>query len=547
MIAAMNVLLLKAWLSEQGPALIGARLRQVRQHDERTLLFDLEGEDGPCLLLLSVLEEYPALCIVAEEAGLPAGGALEGNFAKALNFHLAGSQLVGITQEGFDRSVVFTFTSRDIYGQETLRQLRHELVGRSSNAFLLTERGMVVSIMKRVRREQNRVRNVMTGKPLPPPPPLDKYIAQQGGVDGLADELAGLAGREGVEDAGSVATLFARRVAACDLKLWEALEPYLPVEHDLDTLYEFILQFQRGDYTARLFGIGQDGRSANDIASLGWRNARQKRGAYAKPPDVAQARLAVRLDQLHEQRAAAGHADELEQAALEMLRQAADLDASGEGPAQLGAWQQAHPDWAGQVALDRSVYDNAQNLIHYAQRLRRGIDKLDESIQATEEELARLESPRPQAARPKPGGGLGRGDEQRLNRYGVKYLRFRSSDGFEILCGLSDTSNDGLLRAFGSSRHLWLHARDFAGSHVIVLSAGRELPRRTIEEAAVVAAYYSQGKKDGEVEVSYLPLKQLKRVPGGKPGQVLKQSEKVLIVRPEAFEEIKSELQRREG
>ena len=62
---AMNVLLLKAWIAEQGPALIGSRLRQVRQYDERTLLLDLASEDGPRTLLLSVMEEYPALAVVS--------------------------------------------------------------------------------------------------------------------------------------------------------------------------------------------------------------------------------------------------------------------------------------------------------------------------------------------------------------------------------------------------------------------------------------------------------------------------------------------------
>jgi|GEM_PF-6420556 len=70
----MNVLLLKAWLSEQGPALIGARLRAVRQHDDRSLLLELAGEGGPRLLLLSVLEEYPALALVAGEQALPGAG-----------------------------------------------------------------------------------------------------------------------------------------------------------------------------------------------------------------------------------------------------------------------------------------------------------------------------------------------------------------------------------------------------------------------------------------------------------------------------------------
>ena len=71
----MNVLLLKAWLAEEGPGLIGARLRTVRQHDERSILLDLAGEQGETTLFLSVLEEFPALAVVTDESELPTGQA----------------------------------------------------------------------------------------------------------------------------------------------------------------------------------------------------------------------------------------------------------------------------------------------------------------------------------------------------------------------------------------------------------------------------------------------------------------------------------------
>ena len=147
--------------------------------------------------------------------------------------------------------MVFRFFTKDMYGKDTLKRLRHELAGRASNAFLLSDRDMVVSIMKRVRREQNRVRHVLTGKTLPPPPPLGKYIAAESGVEGLATELAGLAGEEGIEDMASMEHFFTKRVACCDTKLWPALEPLLPVSYDLETLQHFIGQLQNGEFTAR--------------------------------------------------------------------------------------------------------------------------------------------------------------------------------------------------------------------------------------------------------------------------------------------------------
>ena len=76
----------------------------------------------------------------------------------------------------------------------------------------------------------------------------------------------------------------------------------------------------------------------------------------------------------------------------------------------------------------------------------------------------------------------------------MKYLRYVTSNGIAILVGQSDRSNDELVRHYGSSRHLWLHVRDYPGSHVLLRTNGRDVPQRSLEEAAVIAGYYSQGR-----------------------------------------------------
>jgi len=533
----MNVLLLRAWLAEQGPGLIGARLRDVQQCDERSVVLELHGDEGVRLLLLSVLEEQPTLAVVDEMPEV--AGVLEGNFAKALRFHLAGYQLVSIVQEGFDRSVLFGWTTRDTYGQETQKTLRHELVGRASNAFLLSDRGMVVSIMKRVRREQNRVRQVITGKPLPPPPPLGKYVAAEHGPEGLTDELSAALGQEAAADQAGLEHLFVQRVAGVDVKLWPALEPLLPIEHDIDTLCQFIQQLQRGDFSAQLFGFGREGCSANDVALELWRQARSRR-RLSRPVGAAHTQLATTLDQLHEQRRLASRADEIESLALELLRGPAESAEPGEARLALSRWQEAHPEWAAQIRLDRSVQENGQHLLHYAQRLRRGLPKLDAAIADAQAELARAETA-PAASRPasRPAARAAMGARAKP---GARHLRFVSSDGMAIVCGVSDASNDALLRAYSASQHLWLHARDYPGSHVIVLCGGSPVPRGTLEEAALIAAYHSQGREEAELDVSFVPMKHIRRPKGGKPGQVLKVSEKVIRVKPGRFEELKGRL-----
>lgn len=51
------------------------------------------------------------------------------------------------------------------------------------------------------------------------------------------------------------------------------------------------------------------------------------------------------------------------------------------------------------------------------------------------------------------------------------------------------------------------------GSHVIVKTEGKELPDKTFEEAAALAAYYSKGRDLEKVEVDYVLKKRLKNLP----------------------------------
>src|SRR5437762_7109557 len=86
--------------------------------------------------------------------------------------------------------------------------------------------------------------------------------------------------------------------------------------------------------------------------------------------------------------------------------------------------------------------------------------------------------------------------------------RYRSADGFEILVGRAAKDNDNLTFKVAKPNDLWLHAADYPGSHVIVRNATRkELPHRTLIEAAQLAAYFSQANKDPKVDIHYTERK----------------------------------------
>ena len=78
-----------------------------------------------------------------------------------------------------------------------------------------------------------------------------------------------------------------------------------------------------------------------------------------------------------------------------------------------------------------------------------------------------------------------------------------------------------------------MHAADYPGSHVVVRNTSRkEIPHRTLIEAAQLAAYFSRAKKDPKVTVHYTQRKFLSKVKGGAPGLVRISRFKHLTVQP---------------
>ena len=97
--------------------------------------------------------------------------------------------------------------------------------------------------------------------------------------------------------------------------------------------------------------------------------------------------------------------------------------------------------------------------------------------------------------------------------------RFRSADGIEILVGKNAAQNDRLT-ASAKPDEMWLHAKDMPGSHVIIRAEG-EIPRDTLMQAAILAAWYSKGQRSSMVPIDYTRKKYVKKPSGAAPGKVI--------------------------
>ena len=111
--------------------------------------------------------------------------------------------------------------------------------------------------------------------------------------------------------------------------------------------------------------------------------------------------------------------------------------------------------------------------------------------------------------------------------------RYVSADNLEILVGRTAQDNDHLTSKIAQPNDLWLHAADFGGSHVVVRTVNRKpVPHQTLIEAAQLAAFFSQAKKEAKVDVHYTERKFVLKIKGGKPGLVRLQRFKNITVEP---------------
>jgi predicted ribosome quality control (RQC) complex YloA/Tae2 family protein len=105
--------------------------------------------------------------------------------------------------------------------------------------------------------------------------------------------------------------------------------------------------------------------------------------------------------------------------------------------------------------------------------------------------------------------------------------------GFKIWVGRNAQSNDILTLKLSYKDDLWLHAKDVAGSHVLIkYQAGKNFPKDVIERAAQLAAYNSKRKNESLCPVIVTPKKFVRKRKGDPAGVVVVEREEVIMVEP---------------
>lgn len=113
--------------------------------------------------------------------------------------------------------------------------------------------------------------------------------------------------------------------------------------------------------------------------------------------------------------------------------------------------------------------------------------------------------------------------------------KYETSDGRQVLCGKNNVANDHLTMKQASRSDMWLHVKDYPGSHVVMemFPGEEEPPSDALYEAALIAAHNSKLADSHTVPVDYTLVKNVKKPSGAKPGFVIYRTNRTVYVDPD--------------
>ena len=99
-------------------------------------------------------------------------------------------------------------------------------------------------------------------------------------------------------------------------------------------------------------------------------------------------------------------------------------------------------------------------------------------------------------------------------------MKFVTPDGMQVLCGKNNLQNEYITHKLAEKHDYWFHAKNVPGSHVLLVTEGKEPTDLDFTRAAEIAAYHSKAE-GSNIAVDYTLAKNVKKVPSGKPGLVI--------------------------
>lgn len=556
-------------VSELNSVLLDGRLYKIAQPEPDELLLTIKNNGSQYRLCLSASASLPLLHLTQENKQSPMTAP---NFCMLLRKYIQNGRIVSISQPGLERIVNFEIEHLDELGDLCRKKLIIEIMGKHSNIIFCDQDHKILDSIKHISGLVSSVREVLPGKPYFIPEtqekadplsvtkenfaelvftkPCDCFKALYTSFTGLSPAISHeICHRAGGNADGPTAALTASDKEA----LWNAFSammedikaqrfaPCIVYENGIPAEYAaFVLSSyaaaSRKDYDSISALLSDYYAEKSMITRIRQRSADLRRVvSTALERNIKKYDLQCRQMKDTEKKDKYKVYGEL-------------LNTYGYGVAPGSKSMEALNYYTGEmitIPLDPqlSCQENAKKYFERYNKLKRTYEALSKLTLEVKEEIDHLESvstaldiaqKEEDLVQIKEelieSGYIKRKGGSKKAKITSKPFHYISSDGFHMYVGKNNYQNEELTFKMAVGNDWWFHAKDMPGSHVIVKTNGEELPDRTFEEAARLAAFYSKGKGQEKVEIDYIEKKHVKKVAGAKPGFVIYHTNYSMII-----------------
>ena len=575
----LDAICLTAVAQEIRTAVLNGRIDKIHQPGRDEVVLAVRGMQGSCKLFLSANPSHPRAQLTEISRENPDKPPM---FCMLLRKHLTGARILDLVQPPMERVLRLVMEATDELGDRVERQLVLETMGRHSNLILLDREGRIIDCLRRVDADMSAKRQVLPGLFYHLPPAQEKLDLMQMDRQELERALAAApeetqADKWLLDTFGGLSPLISRELAhqaggRTDIRLHQLGETGR--SGLLDGLEQLLEDVRSNNFTPTLI------KRENRLSDFTFMPVGQYEGAaqvttvdsfctlldefYATRETQERVRqqgqdMLRTLTNARDRTARKIALQEQElQATLdrELLRQKGDiitsnLHAMSKGMARLKAFNFYDPE-GGEIEIELDpLLTPQQNAAKYykeynkaktaqqmlTQQLEKGRRELD-YLNSVLESVAWAEGERDlQEIRQElvESGYLRRASKAkgREKKAVSKPMEYLSSTGMRISVGKNNTQNDLLTTKMAYKSDIWLHTQKIHGSHVILWTGGEEPDVQSLNEAACLAAWYSQGRDSDRVPVDYTPVKFVKKPAGAKPGMVVYTTYQTAWVKPD--------------
>ena len=567
---AFDAYFLSAVLTEVREKCVGARIDKIHQPSRDTLILQMHSRDHRTKLLFAANPTAPRLHLTAASPENPAEPPM---FCMLLRKHLMGAKLSDVSQPPMERCATFTFDCTDEMGFPVQKKLVAELMGRTCNLYLLSPEGRILDCLRRIGLDESARRAALPGLNYQEPEAVAKENLLQPtdfcafltapGADVLADRL--------MDVFGGLSPLVCREAALFAIGDTDARVDSLDVDSTAEKLQLFFgehLNHPKPYYYAlpdgtpkqfafcpiRQYGDCKEAESFGQLLDMYYTvrdrkdSMRQKSQAVRKTVQNLCTRLTRKL---------AIQEKELEATYdRERLRQLGDIVTANIHKIVKGQTIVQCEDFYDEdmklidipISPILSPQQNAAKFYKDYTRMKNAEKELTRQIELGENELfylksvleelnrAQTDAELEEIKRELQDGGYIRAEagRKKVKQAKLSPMRFESTDGYPIYVGRNNRQNEELTFKLARKDDIWCHASKVHGSHVIISCGGTTPPDDTITQAAQLAAYYSETTGGQNIPVDVTSVKQVKKIPNGKPGMVIYHTYKTVIANPYA-------------